>query len=154
MTDSEDVDNALDHATEVVERADELAERIDASNPDFDRLFRYAKSNRRLGRICLALTIGLAVVVLLGGIVAVQVVRNSEDIANAQAVASAVARASRFTCETGNEARRGEAELWSFLIGGAAPSNDPVQQDRIAAVTAIVDRIFAERDCAALFPDV
>jgi hypothetical protein len=52
------------------------------------------------------------------------------------------------SCQSGNDARKNQIDLWTFIIGLATePTPTPVQKARIAALEKQLHHIFAPRTC-------
>lgn len=127
---------------DLLARADDLNQKLE--EVPFDQVLKQYTRQRSLLKLLLALVVALFLVVAVLGVVTMQVRRNSHDIATAQDIVVA-------NCEAGNEFRKGERELWGFIFEApTATPRTPEQQKQFDDFKAIVDRIFAPRDCSAL----
>jgi hypothetical protein len=127
---------------DLLARADDLNHRLEAV--PFEQMLRQYTKQRSQLQMLLALVVALVLVVAVQIVVTTRVYRNSRDIATAQDIFVA-------NCDAGNEFRAGERELWGFIFEAqpAAPRT-PEQQKQLDEIRAIVDRIFAQRDCSEL----
>lgn len=81
------------------------------------------------------LTIGLAVVSLNTHKLATQADSNQQAIIR--------------SCETGNEARANNKQLWTYLLNIPTPNAPTFQQQQVRdQFSAFVDKTFAPRDCS------
>lgn len=127
---------------DLLARADDLNQKLE--EVPFDKVLEQYNRQRSQLKLLLALVAALFLVVAVLAVVTMQVRRNAHDIATAHDVFVT-------NCESGNGFRAGERELWGFIFEAppAAPRT-PEQQRQFDDFKAIVDRIFAPRDCSAL----
>jgi hypothetical protein len=52
------------------------------------------------------------------------------------------------SCQSGNDARKNQIDLWSFIISlSSDPAQTPLQKQRVAALETQLHHIFAPRPC-------
>lgn len=144
----------MDEPDDIVARAVDLEQRIDDHGPAIDDLLAYAQKSRRMTTVALALSVAVS---LLGAgltLVVVKVRDASVQLARSDDVAAALAANLVERCETINANRAGEAELWNVILNASTtPPQTETQRKRVAAIAAIVERIYAPSDCLQLLAD-
>jgi len=95
----------------------------------------------------------LVLTVAVAGLVAVSLaVAQRASLAAAKA-----AEAQRIICETGNQSRAAQRQLWGLVLelsAQARPHPTPEEQQRAARFRAYIDATFAPRDCGQLLSGV
>jgi hypothetical protein len=141
-------DDDRERVAALTRAAAELVGQIERLNVDSGQqlvtLARRASSNRRMIytlAASLALDLLLTVALLLVGIRANNAGERADQV-HAQQVA---------TCQTSNEARRAQTQLWDYLLALPAPRpRTAAETKQLDQFRAYVHRVFAARDCSRI----
>lgn len=132
----DEIQDPVSHADKVVEKADQLQDRISAETDKVIRdLVAYKAKATKWQRIN-SIIIAVLVVMFVGGTFLLIKIRD-----NAATIQAA--------CESGNRARAGETKLWDFILSlPIDPNQTQQEQEARIALQKLVDDIFASRDCS------
>jgi hypothetical protein len=107
------------------------------------RLETVAARERRTRRLTLGLVVSIVLDVTLTIVVSVL-------SANALSQGSTLHKSQLAACAIGNQTRRGDVELWGYVLKLSAKSPDS-NQAQLRMFKAFVDKTFAPVDCAKLY---
>lgn len=134
----------------LAEAADELGRNVTDLNASVRDLASYGRRNRQLIYWTAAgLLVDLIVSVALI-LVAVQANNASHRATEATSAAAQNRQNAKVTCESGNQARLAQIQLWTYVLDLSAQSNPnptPEQRKRIADFRTYINQVFAPRDC-------
>jgi hypothetical protein len=141
-------DDDRERIAALTEAANELVEQIHRLNVDSGQqlvtLARRASSNRRMIyalAASLALDVMLTVALLLVGIRATNA-GNRADQVHAQQIG---------TCQSSNDARAAQVQLWDYILSLPSPRPRTNEQQRqLDQFRAYVNTVFAPRDCSRI----
>jgi hypothetical protein len=94
---------------------------------------------------------GLVVSVLLNLVVGVIAISASLQAREATSQAAVNAQNAKITCEAGNESRRLQTQLWTYVLdlSSKRPNMTAEQRKQIAAFRGYIATVYAPRDCDA-----
>jgi len=97
--------------------------------------------------VSLALDVVLSVIL---GIVALQASDASHRATEATSVSAQNALNAKVTCEVGNESRRLQIQLWTYVLdlSSTDPSQTPQQKQQVAQFREYIKHVYSPRDCA------
>jgi hypothetical protein len=124
-----------------VERSDALDERISLSS-DVDALTRYGHRNRTLIKwVAASLALDMVLSVALG-----YVAIRAQQVANQ---ADSIAQSQYNSCLAGNEYRKGQLQLWHYVLDLNSTSSNmtELQKQQAGQFRRYVDQQFALRPC-------
>jgi hypothetical protein len=124
---------ALDLATQLAETLGKISERLET----------YAVYGKRSRRIIAALAVSFTLDIILTVIVTIL-------SASALHHSTAVHQSQLAACAIGNQTRRGDVELWGYVLKLSAKSPNS-NQAQLRMFKVFVDKTFAPVDCAKLY---
>lgn len=136
--------------------ADELNTSVVKLRDSVRDLTHYGRRNRQLIYIT---AVSIVLVVLLGvalAFVAVDARQASQRAEDASSLARRNTENARLTCEAGNEARRLQIQLWTYVLdlSSSRPNLTVGQRQQIAQFRRYLATTYAPRDCDASTPTV
>lgn len=122
---------------------DNLAEKVARQADEVAAQTAYGHRNRQL-------IWGLVISVLLNLVVGVIAISASLEAKEATSAAHRNAENARVSCEVGNESRRLQNQLWTYVLDLSEknPNRTPEQRKQIAQFRAYIAVVFAPRDCS------
>jgi hypothetical protein len=123
---------------------DNLAAEVARQADEVERQDVYGRHNRQL-------IWGLVASVLFSLAMGAVAISASLQATQATSAANRNAENSRITCEAGNESRRLQNQLWTYVLDLSSrnPNRTIQQQKQIAQFRAYIATVFAPRDCDA-----
>jgi hypothetical protein len=137
-------------------QADELSANVNTLNASVVELTRYGRRNRFLIRWNIA-GLALQLILLIAvALIAIQSSNASEDAKEATSASAQNRQNARATCESGNEARALQVQLWNYVLDLSSnrPNMTVGQRQQIAQFRLYLARTFAPRDCSNPTPTV
>lgn len=129
--------------------AEQLEHSMTALASDVRGLSAYGHRNRAMiWGLVISLAIDLVLSVILG-VVAVQASSASRAATEATSASAQNRQNAQVTCEVGNESRRLQTQLWTYVLDltSKAPNPTPAQKQQVAQFRAYINQVYAPRDC-------
>jgi hypothetical protein len=154
MPDDDELDEKLytgpDRRSHLADAAADLNTSVADLTASVRDLAGYGRRNRRLiywtaGGLLVDLILSVTLI-----LVAVQANNASHRATEATSAAAQNRQNARVTCESGNQARLAQIQLWTYVLDVSAqssPDPTPEQKKRIADFRAYISRVFTPRDC-------
>lgn len=123
---------------------DEELDQLASRSATLEAIARDLRQARTAIRVLCVFAVVIVIVIAGVTLLSMNVARNTHDINTAHDIFVG-------NCESGNEFRAGERELWGFIFNAqASTTRNPAQQAQFNELKALVERTFAARDCNAV----